>query len=153
MCAMFVGQRKTGNIARRWATGQSSVDDADDDYLLLLLKGPDAKGENLGEGSLQREAERERLMRQMEFEEADGIIGGGMPQLATTICCKAQLCPTVIDGDTENNNGNPPFRQISRQCPETRAHHHFSCWRNANRLFFGVDGHFIPHQNNNMCIL
>ncbi len=53
-----------------------SVDDVDDNYIPPLSKGPDAKGKNLGERSLRREAKRERLMRQMELEEAGGIIGG-----------------------------------------------------------------------------
>jgi hypothetical protein len=47
MLAMFVGQRKVDYIAKGLGTGQSSVDDADEDCFPPSSKEPDAKGGNL----------------------------------------------------------------------------------------------------------
>ncbi|KAL3768235.1 hypothetical protein ACHAW5_002998 [Stephanodiscus triporus] len=80
MRATFVGRRKAHDVAGGGGrgTGRSFVDDddADDDNFRPSSKGRDSERENLEDRGLRREAERERLMRQMELEEAGGDIGG-----------------------------------------------------------------------------
>ena len=75
MRATFVGRRKADDVA-----GGASADVADDvDFPPSSSSGGgrDADGGgNPSERSLRREAERERLMRRMELEEAGFVVGG-----------------------------------------------------------------------------
>ncbi|KAL3810593.1 hypothetical protein ACHAXA_002457 [Cyclostephanos tholiformis] len=71
MRATFVGRRKADDIAR----GGRSFPDANDDFPpSSSTRGSrlDTEVKNSRERNLRREAERERLMRRMEFEEAGG---------------------------------------------------------------------------------
>jgi DnaJ family protein C protein 17 len=69
MRATFVGRRRVDDVA---AGGGSSAADVADDVDFL----PSSRGSGRDADGLRREAERERLMRRMELEEAGFVAGG-----------------------------------------------------------------------------
>jgi DnaJ family protein C protein 17 len=82
MRASFLGRRKADDIAR----GGRPFADAHDDFQPSSTggSGRDAVEEEHRERNFRREAERERLMRQMEFEEAGGGVDDDRPSRGAT---------------------------------------------------------------------
>lgn len=78
MRATFVGRRKADDIARGGRSSRAT--DVHDEFLRSTTRGDrrDADADDDRERVLRREAERERLMRRMELEEAEDDGGDGV---------------------------------------------------------------------------
>jgi len=109
MRATFVGRRKVDDTLR------GGVSEPADDSNVPLSTSQDS--ENLRERNLRQAAERERLMRQMELEEAGGDAPSSKASKPTSRWDRSEKKPSLFPPDfpdTPEDEGMSPFELLEK---------------------------------------